>query len=85
MVRIAMARKSNGTASPQVVTDLVERMLASGRTRIDIARSAGISERQIYYLMSGHNKSVGADVLCALAAQVDCQVVLRKAPRPSKP
>jgi len=73
-----MARKSNGE-SPHVVMDLVQRMRKSGRTRIDLAREAGISERQIYYLMSGRNKSVGADVLAALARTVGCDVVLRKA------
>ncbi len=72
-----MAKKSNGV-SPDVVTDLIRRMRGSGRTRIDLAREAGISERQIYYLMSGRNKSVGADVLAALARTVGCDVVLRR-------
>jgi transcriptional regulator with XRE-family HTH domain len=72
-----MPRKSNGQ-SPEVVTDLIRRMRDSGRTKIDLARSAGVSERQVYYLMSGRNKTVGTDVLCALAATLGYDVKLAR-------
>jgi DNA-binding Xre family transcriptional regulator len=73
-----MTRKLNGN-SPQIVDELVRRMRQDGRTKIALARSAGISERQVYYLMSGRNKNVGADILIALADVLGCEVVLRKA------
>lgn len=72
-----MARKSNGQ-TPKVITDLVRRLKESGRTRADLARTADISERMVYYLMSGRSKSAGADVLSSLADAVGCEVVLRR-------
>jgi len=79
-----MPRKSNGAPPPKVVTDLIERMKASGMTRIAIARSSGVSEREVYYLMSGQ-KRVGVEILTDLARVFGCEVVLRKVRQPGTP
>ena len=62
-----------------MVTDLVAAIQNSGRKRAELAAAAGVSERMVYYVITGRCKSVGADVLTALARALGKDVVLRRA------
>jgi DNA-binding phage protein len=60
-----------------VVADLVEKIKASGKTRTQVARDAGVAERQIYHLLTGE-RNCRAQILTKVARAIGYDVRLVK-------
>jgi transcriptional regulator with XRE-family HTH domain len=68
----------NGHVAP-VVSDLVEKIRRSGKTRTQVALTCGVSERQVYWVLTG-TRNLNTRILTKIASGLGYDVVLKKRP-----